>query len=305
MSDYIHIEKEYFNIMDLEPITDGSRKIILGYKEVILLSKIISMADINDNRKNSNHACRCSNAYFMDLIHCDERTLQRSLSALEKFNLVYKYEYKAEKHLTKARYIFPNWNYINEICGTELKAYEIPEYVVSNTEKQGGDKIVANTPPTPTNLSPTPDKNVTLIIDSNRYNVLDFPFPSDDGNGNEESMDYTVMEMLYAYLKYEKEVMDIASNMEKNINTLSESEIKEQLESSGFDIHMYSDYRNDIKKGCALTLRSIEDDKRYEEEEKQREIEQKKKKQDEEDAWLEQQMELLNCPFFDESEGIA
>ncbi len=315
MSDYIHIEKEYFKIKNLRPVKEGESKIKLGTNEVILLSKIISFADVDADRKNSNHACRCSNAYLVDLIQEQERTVQRALRALKVHNLIYIYEYKADKYRTRDRYIFPNWNRINDVCGTDLTEYEIPEYVISNTEKLRGDKFDVDIPTPTTNLAgegdkfdARGDKSDTLIIDnniySNRYNILDFPLSSDDETGNEDNMNYSIMEMLYAYLKYEKEVVDIATNMEKNIDTLSESEIKELLSDSGFDIHMYADFRKDIKEGCKATLAYIKEDKEYEKEEKRRQEEYDKQVDDQEEAWIEQQAALLNDPYF-ESEEIA
>lgn len=313
MSDYIHIEKEYFNIMDLGSKevdiqkrngSTGKEKISIGLEEVVLLSKIISFASEPDSRKNTNHACRCSNAYFMDLMHRKEKTIQRSLRALKEFNLIYVYEYKPEAWLTKERYIFPNWEYINEVCKSELTSYEIPEYVTKNAEKHQEVKNDFRKVVEKSKMTSTPVKNDTLIIDNNRHIVLDFPNSSGDESGNEnQSMEYTTYELLYAYLKYALEVSDVTSNMEKNINTLSESEIKEQLELSDFDIHMCSKYRDDIKKGCALSLRIIEDDKRYEEEEKQREFELNNKAKEEEEAWLEQQLALLEDPYYLENCG--
>ncbi len=313
MSDYIHIEKEYFNIMDLDSKevdiqkrdgSTGKERISIGLEEVVLLSKIISFASETDSRKNTNHACRCSNAYFMDLMHRKEKAIQRSLRALKEFNLIFVYEYKPEAWLTKERYIFPNWDHINEVCKSELTSYEIPEYVIKNTEKQQEVKNDFRKVVEKSKMTSTPVKNDTLIIDSNRYIVLDFPNSSDDESGNGNSlMEYTTYELLYAYLKYDLEVFDVTSNMEKNMNDLSETEIKEFLSSKGFNINDYSQYRDDIVKGCGNTLRCIEDDKRYEEEELQREIELNNKAKDEEEAWLEQQMALLEDPYYLENCG--
>ena len=323
-------KEEYMNILELDPKPVeinkrngeiGTEKLIVGLLEANMLAMIISFANVDDERKNTNHACRCSNDYFMGFFHQKEKTIQRALRVLKEHNLIYTYEYKPESWLTKDRYIFPNWDYINEVCGTDLPSHEIPEYVISNYERrktpgENTRKVKSDflSMIRKSNLTSTPVKSDTLIINDNKHRIINLPLSSDDEIGNEDGMDFSVMEMLYAYLKYEKEVADIATNMEKNMDSLSETEIIELLSKSGFDIQMYSDHKDAIKEGCASILAYIEEDKRYEEEERRRQEEYINKDNDEWDKYVEEQSELsVDSDYlewqaminFNESEEIA
>lgn len=243
MSDYIHIDSGYFSLMEIKGI---------DIPEIVLLSKIISFANVTLTHKNANAACRASNDYFADLMHKDKRTVQRYLQHLKDNELIYVYEYKQDKFNTTERYIFPNWSKINELCEVELPEHSIPDFVINNATKSRGDKSDIANASTMSNLTGGDDKSDTLIIDSNRHIILDIPSESDESLSegfsvfmDEVGMDLSIKEQLFVYLKYVADVDDnlfgVASHYYYVVTSpeYNDTDIKAELNRYGFNWREY------------------------------------------------------------------
>ena len=80
----------------------------LKYAEVLLLSKIIMLADNKDN------ACIASNAYFSKILRVSERNVCKYLAKLKKNELIKTFEKKKGMKST-TRYIYPQHDTIDKL----------------------------------------------------------------------------------------------------------------------------------------------------------------------------------------------
>lgn len=113
--------------------------------EKIFYAEITSLAD-------KTGCCYASNAYFCPLYDTTERTVQRWVKHLQELGYV-AVSY-ARDGAANRRYISPLVGSVPDVCAENHPDKNVGErHPVS-----AGDKNVA---PTPTKMSPTPDKNVT------------------------------------------------------------------------------------------------------------------------------------------------